>query len=259
MKIKLYQIDAFAKKSFEGNPAAICPLQEWLDDEKLLSIAEENNLSETAFFVPTNDGFHIRWFTPTTEVDLCGHATLAAAFVIFNELGYKNNSIAFDSRSGILNVVKENDLFIMDFPEQSPVVCELPEEIKRAFDTQPVECLKSQDYIVVFNDENEILSANPKLELLANIELRGVIITAKSKNYDFVSRCFAPKYGINEDPVTGSAHTQLTPYWANKLNKNKLHAKQVSKRGGELFCELLGQRVNIAGYAVKYLQGEIEI
>lgn len=259
MKIKLYQIDAFAKKSFEGNPAAICPLQAWLDDEKLLSIAEENNLSETAFFVPTNDGFHIRWFTPTTEVDLCGHATLAAAFVIFNELGYKNNSIAFDSRSGILNVVKENDLFIMDFPEQLPVVCELPEEIKRAFDTQPIECLKSQDYIVVFNDENEILSANPKLELFANIELRGVIITAKSKQYDFVSRCFAPKYGINEDPVTGSAHTQLTPYWANKLNKNKLHAKQVSKRGGELFCELLDKRVNIAGYAVKYLQGEIEI
>ena len=259
MKLPLYQIDAFAKNAFEGNPAAICPLDTWLSDEILLSIPEENNLSETAYFVKTEKGFHIRWFTPTTEVDLCGHATLAAAFVIFNELGYKENSISFESKSGVLRVVKDNDLLIMDFPTQAPTACELPTEIKQAFDVSPVECLKAEDYILVFNNENEILNAKPKLELLKNIDLRGVIITAPSKDYDFVSRFFAPKYGINEDPVTGSAHTQLIPYWSEKLSKNKFSAKQVSNRGGELFCALLGERVSIAGYAVKYLQGEIEI
>ena len=258
-KLTIYQIDAFANKTFEGNPAAICPLKEWLDDDVLLSIAEENNLSETAYFIETENGFHIRWFTPTTEVDLCGHATLAAAFVVFNELGYKKNSISFDSKSGILNVKKDNDLLIMDFPAQPPTVCELPENIKQAFNAEPIECLKSEDYIVVFDDENDVLAAAPKLDSLNNIDLRGVVITAKSENYDFVSRFFAPKYGIDEDPVTGSAHTQLIPYWAEKLDKNKLHTKQVSKRGGELFCELLDKRVSIAGYAVKYMQGEIEI
>ena len=259
MKLPLYQVDAFAKNAFAGNPAAICPLDTWLEDEKLLSIAEENNLSETAYFIKTENGFHIRWFTPTTEVDLCGHATLAAAFVIFNELGYNKNSISFESRSDILNVEKDNDLLIMDFPTQAPTACELPIEIKQAFDIDPVECLKAEDYILVFNNENEILKATPKLEKLKNIDRRGVIITAPSKDYDFVSRFFGPKCGIDEDPVTGSAHTQLTPYWAKKLNKNKLSARQVSKRGGELFCELFDERVSIAGHAVKYLQGEIEI
>ena len=259
MKLTIYQIDAFANKTFEGNPAAICPLKEWLDDDVLLSIAEENNLSETAYFIETDNGFHIRWFTPTTEVDLCGHATLAAAFVIFNELGYKQNSISFDSKSGILNVKKDSDLLIMNFPSHPPIVCELPNNIKQAFNAEPIECLKSEDYIVVFNSENDVLTAAPKLELLNKIDLRGVIITARSDKYDFVSRFFAPKYGIDEDPVTGSAHTQLVPYWAEKLDKNKLHAKQVSKRGGELFCELLDKRVSIAGDAVKYMQGEIEI
>lgn len=259
MKLPLYQVDAFAKNAFEGNPAAICPLDTWLPDETLLSIAEENNLSETAYFIKTENGFHIRWFTPTTEVDLCGHATLAAAFVIFNELGYNKNTISFESKSGTLNVKKDNDLLVMDFPTQTPTVCKLPLEIKQAFDVEPVECLKAEDYILVFNNENIILNAKPKLELLKNIDLRGVIITAPSKDYDFVSRFFGPKCGIDEDPVTGSAHTQLTPYWAEKLNKNKLNAKQVSNRGGELFCELLAERVSIAGYAIKYLQGEIKI
>ena len=259
MKLTLYQVDAFANKAFEGNPAAICPLDTWLPDETLLSIAEENNLSETAYFVKTQNGFHIRWFTPTTEVDLCGHATLAAAFVIFNEFDYNKNSISFESKSGLLKVEKNNDLLIMDFPAQPPVVCELPIEIKQAFDIQPIECLKSEDYILVFNNENEILNAKPKIELLNDIDLRGVIITAESENYDFVSRFFAPKCGINEDPVTGSAHTQLMPYWSEKLEKNKLITKQISSRGGELFCELLDKRVSIAGYAVKYLQGTIEI
>lgn len=259
MKLPIYQIDAFASKAFEGNPAAICPLQKWLEDDVLLSVAEENNLSETAFIVPTKNGFHIRWFTPTTEVDLCGHATLAAAFVIFNELNYQHESISFESKSGILTVIKKEALLVMDFPAQPPIPCDLPNEINQAFAVTPIECLKSEDYIVVLKNETDVLNAKPKLELLNKIDLRGVIITAQSDNYDFVSRFFAPKYGINEDPVTGSAYTQLTPYWEKKLNKTMLHAKQLSRRGGELFCESLGERVTIAGSAVKYLQGEIII
>ncbi|HFD32865.1 MAG TPA: PhzF family phenazine biosynthesis protein [Gammaproteobacteria bacterium] len=259
MKIELYQIDAFAKTIFEGNPAAVCPLKQWLDDATLQSIAKENNLSETAFFIPSSEGFHIRWFTPSTEVNLCGHATLAAAFVIFNELGYKQEQISFASRSGVLNVTRDQELLIMDFPAQPAVPCELPEEIKQAIDVQPIACLKSEDYIVVLNNENEVLNANPRLEFLKNIDLRGVILTARSENFDFVSRFFAPKYGIDEDPVTGSSYTQLIPYWATQMNKNKLHCKQVSQRGGEVFCELHNDRVSIAGYAVKYLQGHIEI
>lgn len=259
MKLTIYQIDAFANKAFEGNPAAIIPLKEWLDDETLQSIAEENNLSETAYFVKTQNGFHIRWFTPTTEVDLCGHATLAAAFVIYNELRYKQDNIAFESKSGILNVINDNDLLIMDFPSQPPTICKLPIQIEQALNIKPIECLEAEDYIVVLENEKDVLTAKPKLELLTDIDLRGVIITAKSETYDFVSRFFAPKYGINEDPVTGSAHTQLIPYWTKQLNKNKLHAKQISKRGGELYCELIGNRISIAGYAVKYMQGEIEI
>lgn len=259
MKIPLYQIDAFAKHPFEGNPAAICPLEQWLDDKTLLAIAEENNLSETAYFIKTSKGYHIRWFTPKTEVDLCGHATLAAAAVIFNELGHKEKSIVFESKSGELTVVKDGERLVMNFPSQPATSCELPYNIKLAFNVQPVECLKSEDYILVLNNEHDVLTANPKLEYLNNIDLRGVIITASSEQYDFVSRFFAPKYGINEDPVTGSAYTQLTPYWAEQLNKNILHSKQVSQRGGELFCELDNDRVRIAGYAIKYMQGEIEI
>lgn len=259
MKLPLYQIDAFAKNVFEGNPAAIIPLDVWLPDKILLSIAEENNLSETAYFIETKEGFHIRWFTPTTEVDLCGHATLAAAYVIFNELGYKKDSISFESKSGVLKVVKTNDFLTMNFPSQPPTVCELPIEIQQAFDTTPIECLKSEDYILVFKDENEVFNAKPNLDPLKNIDLRGVIITSRSESYDFVSRFFAPKYGIDEDPVTGSAYTQLASYWSDKLTKNKLTVKQISSRGGELLCELVGERVNISGSAIKYLQGEITI
>jgi len=259
MKLTIYQVDAFTNKVFKGNPAAICPLQEWPDDKILQSIAEENNLSETAFFVAANEGFHIRWFTPAKEVDLCGHATLAAAFVIFNEFKYKKDNILFESKSGILKVTKDHDLLVMDFPSQPPVACDLPVVIQQALDTKPVECLEAEDYLIVLNNEKEVLDANPDLGLLNDIDLRGVILTAESESYDFISRFFAPKYGINEDPVTGSAHTQLIPYWAQKMNKNKFHTKQISNRGGELFCELLNDRVSIAGYAVKYMQGEIEI
>jgi len=259
MKIPIYQIDAFANKPFEGNPAAVCPLQSWLSDEVMQSIAAENNLSETAFFVPTQNGFHIRWFTPVAEVDLCGHATLASAYVLFNFLGFEESTIAFESKSGLLKVSKNENLLVLDFPAQPPSPCATPDEIVSAFKHQPVECLKSEDYIVVFNDEDEVASAKPDLTALSKLDLRGVIITAKSSKYDFVARFFAPKYGINEDPVTGSAYTQLVPYWSNALGANKLHAKQISSRGGEVFCELNGDRVGIAGTAVKYLIGEIEI
>jgi len=259
MKIPVYQIDAFAEKVFEGNPAAVCPLERWLPDWVMQSVAGENNLSETAFFVPTEHGFSIRWFTPVAEVDLCGHATLAAAYVIFAFLSYKNKTIKFESKSGLLTVTEKDGLLAMDFPAQPATTCETPDEIIQAFNFAPVECLKAEDYIVVFHNEDEIRSIHPNFGVLKELDLRGVAITAKSNKYDFVARFFAPKYGINEDPVTGSAYTQLVPYWSSILGVSKLHAKQLSTRGGELFCEMVGNRVNIAGKSAKYLVGEIEI
>jgi PhzF family phenazine biosynthesis protein len=259
MEITLYQIDAFASKLFEGNPAAVCPLEAWLPDDLMQSIAQENNLSETAFFVPKGNGFHIRWFTPASEVDLCGHATLASAYVLFNILGYKKDKIEFDSKSGILAVTKNNEWLVMDFPAQPPVACPIPEEIIKAFDTAPVECLKSEDFVVVFEHEIDIKEANPNLEQLKKLDLRGVIITAKSTRYDFVARFFAPKYGIPEDPVTGSAYTQLAPYWASKTGLKQFSVKQLSSRGGELTCEIIDDRVLISGKAIKYLEGKIKI
>ena len=259
MELTLYQVDAFASKPFEGNPAAICPLNEWLSDELMQSIALENNLSETAFFVKTNSSYRIRWFTPTNEVNLCGHATLASAYVIFNFLGYKENIISFESKSGVLTVQRNNDLLEMDFPAQVPVDCSTPELIIQAFNQTPVECLKAEDYIVVFENEASVVNAKPDLTLLSELDLRGVAITAKSRKYDFVTRFFAPKYGINEDPVTGSAFTQLIPYWSIKLNQPNLNAKQVSNRGGEVGCIYSGERVRISGNATKYMIGTIEI
>ncbi len=259
MEISLYQIDAFASKLFEGNPAAVCPLNEWLPDEVMQSIAKENNLSETAFFVSKGDGFHIRWFTPKNEVDLCGHATMASAYALFNILGYEKDKIEFESKSGILAVTRDNDWLVMDFPAQPSVPCEIPKEIIEAFDTMPIECLKAEDYIVVFDREIDIESASPDLGQLIKLDLRGVIITAQSGRYDFITRFFAPKYGIPEDPVTGSAYTQLAPYWASTLGSKRFRVKQVSSRGGELACEMLDDRVLIYGKAVKYLEGKINI
>jgi PhzF family phenazine biosynthesis protein len=259
MELTLYQIDAFTSKPFKGNPAAVIPLETWLPDDAMQSIAEENNLSETTFFVPTKSGFHIRWFTPITEVDLCGHATLAAAYVLFNFLGYDKGTIAFDSKSGMLTVIQNKDWLVMDFLAQPPIHCDVPDDIINAFGKKPIECLRSEDYIVVFETESDISSVKPDMDYLKKLDLRGVIITSKSQQYDFVSRFFAPKYGIEEDPVTGSSHTQLIPYWAQKLGKTKLTAKQVSRRGGELICELQNDRVLISGKAVKYLEGRIEI
>ncbi len=259
MELRLYQIDAFASKPFEGNPAAICPLDDWLPDAVMQSIAAENNLSETAYFVPTNGGYHIRWFTPACEVELCGHATLASAWVIFNILGQQNNEIAFESKSGILTVVRKDDWLELDFPTKIPVECSIPEQILNAFAATPAECLKADDYIVVFDNEAEVVSVKPDIGLLSQLDLRGVAITAKSNDYDFVVRFFAPGHGIDEDPVTGSLFTELIPYWSEKLNKTALTAKQVSARGGEVGCVYAGDRVKISGKAVKYLEGRISI
>jgi len=248
MELTLYQIDAFANNVFEGNPAAICPLNEWLSDELMQKIATENNLSETAYIIPDENGYKIRWFTPAHEVKLCGHATLAAAYVIFNIIGFKEKNISFSSKSGILTVEKDEEWLEMNFPSQEPKYCETPEIIERAFNKKPLECLRNEDYIVVFENEEDIINAKPDLSLLEKLDLRGIAITSSSKKYDFISRFFAPKYGINEDPVTGSAFTQLIPYWAKKFNKKEMLAKQVSKRGGEVRCE-----------PIEYMVGKIKI
>ncbi|QFR49054.1 PhzF family phenazine biosynthesis protein [Sulfurimonas lithotrophica] len=259
MTLDMYQIDAFASKVFEGNPAAVIPLKEWLDDALMQKIAQENNLSETVFFVKEDEYYHIRWFTPNTEVDMCGHATLASAYVLFELLSFKDDVIAFNSKSGILKVKKEDKKYVMDFPAQTIDKCEIPKVIINAFDKTPIECYKSMDYLVVFENEQDILDAKVNLQLLKELDLRGVIITSKSSNYDFVCRFFAPSHGIDEDPVTGSAYTQLVPYWSDKLNKNTFASKQVSQRGGEVFCKLDADKVEISGEAVKYLEGKISI
>ena len=259
MGIPIYHIDAFTSELFKGNPAAVCPLEKWLSDDIMQKIAFENNLSETAFFIPKGDGFHIRWFSPTNEVDLCGHATLASAFVLFNILDYGQNIIEFNSKSGLLKVIKDGDNLILDFPAQPPTPCDTPQEIINALNITPIECLKSQDLIVVLNDESDVKTVEPDFEELKKFDLRGVVITAQSKTYDFVARCFFPSIGIQEDPVTGSAYTQLAPYWASKLGKNLFNAKQLSIRSGELICELYNDRVLISGKAIKYMEGKINV
>lgn len=223
------------------------------------SIAAENNLSETAFFVPDGNEFQIRWFTPTTEVALCGHATLASAFVLFNILNYEGATIVFSSKSGPLPVSKDGDRLVLDFPSQPAEPCIVPTAIIEAFGIEPRECLREVDYVLIFDSAEQVQSADPDMEILRNVDCRGVIISAASEEYDFVARVFAPNAGIPEDPVTGSAYTKLVPYWARKTGKTTFHAKQVSSRGGELFCELAGDRVLIAGTAVKYLEGFVEI
>jgi PhzF family phenazine biosynthesis protein len=259
MKIPLYQIDAFTSRVFGGNPAAVCPLKEWLDEGVLQAIAQENNLSETAFFVPVEHGYHIRWFTPVAEVDLCGHATLASAYVILKIINPSLSRVSFGSRSGALTVSKEGDLLTMDFPSQPAQPCAAPTDLLEGLGKTPLEVLCSEDFLVVFATEREVRDLAPDMAKLKNVPLRGVIATALGGDADFVSRFFAPKYGIHEDPVTGSAHCALTPYWSARLRKKDLRACQVSKRGGELFCSDRGERVMIAGRAVKYLEGTITL
>lgn len=259
MKIPLYQVDAFTSEIFHGNPAAVCPLEKWLPDTTLQNIATENNLSETAFFVPRENEYDLRWFTPTVEVDLCGHATLAAAFVLFNELAFSGNEIRFHSRSGVLTVARNGDILTLDFPSRPPEKCNTPEALVRGLGKAPTQVLKSRDYVAVFDSAEDVKNLQPDFAALKALDCLGVIATASGKDCDFVSRFFAPKAGIDEDPVTGSAHCTLIPFWAGRLGKAKLFARQISKRGGELFCELAGDRVRIGGKARLYLRGEIFI
>ena len=260
MKLKQYQIDAFTGKVFKGNPAAVCPLDKWLDDGVLLSIAAENNLSETAFFIPSNKGFKLRWFTPVTEVDLCGHATLASAHVIFNIAGFAGSSVTFETRSGDIIVERNGSLLSMDFPSIPPKPCIAPDSLVKGLGHAPAEVLSAMDYFAVYEDEDVIYSIKPDYVQLEKLDLRGSVVTAPGRDVDFVSRFFAPKLGVSEDPVCGSAHCELAPYWAEKLNKRNLTAKQLSFRGGDIFCEFKGNNiVTISGQAVTFMEAEITI
>lgn len=259
MKLKIYQVDAFTDQVFKGNPAAVCPLEQWPDDSLLLKIAKENNLSETAFYVPKNNAFEIRWFTPEIEIDLCGHATLATAFVLHHHEGFKESTIRFHSpRSGNLLVTIQNDLFLLDFPIDQFKKTELTDELISLTDKSPVAAYKGKtDYMLIFEKEEDIANIKPNLGLISNLKARGIIVTAKGLKHDFVSRFFAPGVGVDEDPVCGSAHTTLTPYWATELNKKELSAYQLSERGGEIKCRLAGERVELGGNAVLYMAGEV--
>jgi PhzF family phenazine biosynthesis protein len=263
MHLPLFHVDAFTDRPFHGNPAAVCPLKDWLDDEFLRAVASENNLSETAFFVPEGDHFRLRWFTPKCEVNLCGHATLASAFVLFKVLESQRDTVLFATRSGMLSVRCEGEMLAMDFPALPPWPClNPPMELYKGLGSeyQPVSVLQIKDnYFVLYESEEEVRRVAPDLALLETLHPFGVAITAPGRQADFVSRYFAPSYGIPEDPVTGSTHCSLAPYWAGRLGKNSLHAQQVSERGGELWCELAGDRVIIKGKAVLTLQGSLMI
>lgn len=259
MKLRQFQVDAFASRPFEGNPAAVCPLKEWLSDKLMQSIAAENNLSETAFFVPTQSGFHLRWFTPVAEVDFCGHATLASGHVLFDALDYNKPRVMFESRSGKMTVERDGKMYVMDFPAQPPKPAKAPDALIDAIGARPVEVLAADDYLAVFESQSVVQLLAPDLARLRDLDLRGVIATAPGNEHDFVSRFFGPKLGIDEDPVTGSAHCELTPYWSKRLGKNVLRARQLSRRGGEVLCEMAGDRVRLKGSAVTFMVGEIEI
>jgi PhzF family phenazine biosynthesis protein len=262
MKIPIYQVDAFTSEVFSGNPAAVCPLRDWIDDRLLQGIASENNLSETAFFVIRDGGaIELRWFTPAIEVALCGHATLASAFILFERLGWKNSEIFFDTRmSGRLVVRKKSGLYEMDFPSRPPKPDVIPVGLDVALGADLHEVLSSEeDLLAVVGSENEVRALAPDFGALDRIDRRGIIVTAGGNECDFVSRFFAPRVGVPEDPVTGSAHCVLIPYWKEKLGKSEFRALQVSRRGGELFCRDKGLRVMISGHAVLFMQGEIEL
>lgn len=251
-----YQVDAFTSKLFGGNPAAVCPLQEWLSDDIMQKLAAENNLSETAFFVKEGDEYHLRWFTPEFEIDLCGHATLASAFVLFNQLGYNGEVIKFNTKSGLLTVSKKGELIELNFPSRMPQPCSVSEALLKGVNFPPSKVFKSRDYFLVYEDEALIKQIVPDFKYLNQLDTVGVIVTAASKEVDFVSRFFVPNSVIGEDPVTGSAHCNLIPYWGKELNKTTMTAKQLSAREGELFCEDKGDRVAIAGKAVLYSKAE---
>lgn len=260
MTIPIYQVDAFASGPFSGNPAAVCPLEAWLDDTTLQNIAAENNLSETAFIVANEQGYELRWFTPAIEVDLCGHATLAAGFVVLEHLRPALDAVAFETMSGVLEVWREGDRLAMDFPARAPTPVAVSQELSEALGAAPSEVHMSRDILAVFDDEASVRRLAPdQVRLLALDEGLGVIASARGDTADFVSRFFVPKAGIAEDPVTGSAHCTLAPFWAERLGKSRLVAHQVSPRGGELRCEHRGDRVIISGRCHLFLTGTIQI
>jgi PhzF family phenazine biosynthesis protein len=260
MNLKIYIVNAFADHKFGGNPAAVVPLQRWLSENLMQQIAAQNNLAETAFIVPQDNDYFIRWFTPTVEVALCGHATLASAHVFFEHLGYDKEEIRFHSKSGFLTVRRDSEKITLDFPVDKPVPAETNEIIEEGLKVKPLEVYTSAfDYLVVLNEQAEIENLSPDFSILKKLPSRGIIVTAKGRESDFVSRCFFPQSGIDEDHVTGSAHTVMVPYWSDKLGRTKLSAIQLSKRRGYLDCELKKDRVLISGHAFTYLVGEIEI
>ena len=260
MKLTLYQIDAFADKLFTGNPAAVIPLDKWIDESLMQQLAMENNLAETAFFVPKGNDFEIRWFTPALEINLCGHATLASAYVLFNFLEYKKDSITFHSKSGPLVVTRKADLLNMDFPSWKPeLITEYPSELLTSLGYPEIAGVYSnREYLVELMNEEAVKKCTPDFSLMKKVD-KMVIITARGKEVDFVSRFFAPTAGVDEDPVTGSAHSQLIPFWSYKLSKDIMQAKQLSKRGGDVYCEQKGERVMMGGKCVFYMKGEIEV
>ncbi len=261
MQLPIYQVDAFTDKVFGGNPAAVCPLEHWLPDEVMQRIAIENSVAETAFFIPSNDGYELRWFTPEIEMDLCGHATLASAHVLIRHLGYSQPSIKFQSKSGELLVTVEHELLTLNFPSRKPIKSDIPQIIRDAFQEKPLEVLKARDYVLVFNNEETIRNMKPDQGMLnqINIDPGGIVVTAPGNEVDFVSRFFTPQASIFEDPVTGSAHCSLIPYWSERLGKESMLALQVSPRAGKLLCKNSGDRVLISGEAVTYLEGKITI
>ena len=259
MRIPIYKLDAFTSRVFHGNPAAVCPLAVWLPDETLQAIAAENNLTETAFFVEHKAGYEIRWFTPKQEVDLCGHATLASAHVILNFLKPGLRSVKFSSKSGTLKVARAGELLALDFPTRTGKACPPPHGLLEALGKAPEKTFVSRDVMAVYDDEDDVRKLAPDFAKLAEVNAFAIIVTAPGHEVDFVSRFFAPRAGIAEDPVTGSSHCTLIPYWAKRLGKKRLTALQLSPRGGELYCELRGDRVSIAGRTVLYLEGTIEV
>ena len=257
MPYPIYTVDAFTDKIFGGNPAACCSLSEFLPDTVMQKLANENNLSETAFFVKNPDNsYQLRWFTPEVEMDLAGHPTLATAFVIFNELGHHSDTIQFHTKSGVLSVTKNGEWLVMNFPSRMPLACEIPEALLKGFSIPPVKILKSRDYFLVYESQEDIEKVIPNFIFLNKLDSLGIIITAKGNESDFVCRFLVPNSVIGEDPVTGSAHATLIPYWANELNKTELTSIQLSKRKGHIWCGYKGDRVTISGRAVLYMKGE---
>lgn len=259
MELPVYQIDAFTDEVFAGNPAAVCPLDSWIGDDAMQAIAAENNLSETAFFVADGNGYHLRWFTPALEVELCGHATLATAFLIFERFAPDADILRFRTRSGDLTVARRDGMMFLDFPSYPGPSVECPAALSGGLGAAPQDVIEGPNYMAVFGSQSEIAGLTPDMDTLATLHPRGVIATAPGDDVDFVSRFFGPSFGVPEDPVTGSAHCMLTPYWAKRLGKDRLEARQISARGGYLVCEDRGDRVGIGGNAVLYLEGRIRL